>query len=65
MCSSTEWLNGLSSPTSDSYHPNRNGHKLGYEPLVPFGTGLADTVSWYRENRAWWEPLKSRAALAR
>jgi len=34
VCSSTEWLNGLSSPTSDSYHPNRNGHKLGYEPLV-------------------------------
>ena len=39
--------------------------ELGYQPLVPFGTGLADTVSWYRENRAWWEPLKSRAALAR
>jgi dTDP-glucose 4,6-dehydratase len=39
--------------------------ELGYEPLVPFGTGLADTVAWYRENRAWWEPLKSRAALAR
>ena len=34
VCSSTEWLNGLSSPTGDSYHPNRNGHKLGYEPLV-------------------------------
>ena len=34
VCSSSEWLNGLSSPTGDSYHPNRNGHKLGYEPLV-------------------------------
>jgi lysophospholipase L1-like esterase len=34
VCSSTEWLNGLSNPISDSYHPNRNGHKLGYEPLV-------------------------------
>jgi hypothetical protein len=34
VCSSTEWLNGLSNPVSDSYHPNRNGHKLGYEPLV-------------------------------
>jgi lysophospholipase L1-like esterase len=34
VCSSTEWLNGLSNPISDSYHPNRSGHKLGYEPLV-------------------------------
>lgn len=38
--------------------------ELGYEPLVPFERGLADVVQWYRDNRAWWEPLKSRAALA-
>jgi len=25
--------------------------------------GLAETVEWYRANRAWWEPLKARAAL--
>jgi dTDP-glucose 4,6-dehydratase len=37
--------------------------ELGYEPLVPFATGLADVVQWYRYNRAWWEPLKARAAL--
>jgi hypothetical protein len=34
VCSSTEWLNGLSNPVGDSYHPNRTGHKSGYEPLV-------------------------------
>jgi dTDP-glucose 4,6-dehydratase len=39
--------------------------ELGYQPLVGFETGLADTVAWYRENRGWWEPLKARAALAR
>lgn len=38
--------------------------ELGYEPLVPFEQGLADVVQWYRDNRAWWEPLKVRAALA-
>jgi dTDP-glucose 4,6-dehydratase len=38
--------------------------ELGYEPLVPFDQGLAEVVQWYRDNRAWWEPLKSRAALA-
>jgi lysophospholipase L1-like esterase len=34
VCSSTEWLNGLSNPVSDSYHPNRTGHASGYAPLV-------------------------------
>jgi dTDP-glucose 4,6-dehydratase len=37
--------------------------ELGYQPQVPFATGLADVVQWYRDNRAWWEPLKDRAAL--
>lgn len=37
--------------------------ELGYAPRVPFERGLAETVRWYRENRAWWEPLKRRAAL--
>ncbi|GHF15350.1 dTDP-glucose 4,6-dehydratase [Pseudolysinimonas yzui] len=39
-------------------------NELGYEPLVPFEQGLADVVQWYRDNRGWWEPLKTRAALA-
>ena len=34
VCSDTEWLNGLSNPTSESYHPNRTGHASGYTPLV-------------------------------
>ena len=37
--------------------------ELGYAPQVPFAQGLADVVQWYRDNRAWWEPLKARAAL--
>ena len=37
--------------------------ELGYAPRVDFATGLAETVAWYRDNRTWWEPLKSRAAL--
>ena len=37
--------------------------ELGYEPQVPFDKGLADVVQWYRDNRAWLEPLKARAAL--
>ena len=37
--------------------------ELGYEPLVPFEQGLAEVVDWYRDNRAWWEPLKERASL--
>ena len=38
-------------------------NELGYEPQVTLERGLADTVAWYRANRAWWEPLKDRAAL--
>jgi len=34
--------------------------ELGYRPLVSFADGLASTVAWYRDNRAWWEPLRSR-----
>ncbi|WP_405866536.1 dTDP-glucose 4,6-dehydratase [Streptomyces sp. NBC_01515] len=33
---------------------------LGYQPQHDFASGLADTVAWYRDNRAWWEPLKAR-----
>lgn len=56
--------------------PDRKGHdrrysvditkiteELGYRPRVSFDQGLADTVAWYRDNRAWWEPLKRRAEL--
>jgi len=32
---------------------------LGWEPGREFEAGLAETVGWYRENRAWWEPIKS------
>ncbi len=39
--------------------------ELGYEPKTDFATGLAETVDWYRTRRDWWEPLKSRAALAK
>ncbi|MFI8965697.1 dTDP-glucose 4,6-dehydratase [Streptomyces sp. NPDC053493] len=38
--------------------------ELGYTPQVTFEQGLADTVQWYRDNRAWWEPLKAKAALS-
>ena len=37
--------------------------ELGYAPSVSFEEGLAATVEWYRDNRSWWEPLKTRAAL--
>ncbi len=58
--------------------PDRQGHdrrysldiskirgELGYEPKVGFDEGLAMTIQWYRDNRAWWEPLRERAALSR
>ncbi|MGV9311622.1 dTDP-glucose 4,6-dehydratase [Streptomyces sp. NPDC003691] len=35
--------------------------KLGWRPRHSADEGLAATVAWYRENRAWWEPLKHHA----
>jgi len=32
---------------------------LGWSPATPFETGLESTVSWYRDNPAWWRKIKS------
>jgi dTDP-glucose 4,6-dehydratase len=34
---------------------------LGWKPGRALEDGLADTVAWYGDNRAWWEPIKSGA----
>ncbi len=34
--------------------------ELGYEPKVKFEDGLRQTIQWYRDNEAWWKPLKNR-----
>jgi len=51
--------------------PDRPGHDrrysldttkvraLGWAPRKPFEEGLRETVAWYRDGRAWWEPIKS------
>jgi dTDP-glucose 4,6-dehydratase len=57
--------------------PDRPGHdrrylldsgkirdELGWSDEIDFETGLAETVRWYADNRAWWEPLKDRAPVA-
>jgi len=36
---------------------------LGYEPRGTLDQHLAETVQWYRDNEAWWRPLKEKAAL--
>ncbi len=46
VCDDVEWVNGLSSPASESYHPNRPGHSAGYVPVVgPRLTGSAVAVT--------------------
>jgi dTDP-glucose 4,6-dehydratase len=36
---------------------------LGWSLSRSFDDSLAATVDWYRDNRDWWEPLKSKAGL--
>ena len=55
VCGNPEWLNGLSNPISESYHPNRTGHASGFTPLVSpllTGAGLTVTKSVLAEARA-------------
>lgn len=55
VCGSPEWLNGLSYPVSESYHPNRTGHASGYTPLVGprlTGAAVALTASVLQAARA-------------
>lgn len=33
---------------------------LGWKPTRDLDVAIAETVEWYRANRAWWEPLKAR-----
>ena len=40
ICDDVEWLNGLSNPVGESYHPNRTGHSSGYYPLVKAAFGF-------------------------
>ena len=62
--------------SSIEYVEDRKGHdhrysvdwtkikrELGYEPQVKFEDGLKQTIDWYRENEAWWKPLKNRMGL--
>lgn len=34
MCAAQPWLNGVLVPAADRYHPNANGYRLGFTPLV-------------------------------
>jgi dTDP-glucose 4,6-dehydratase len=70
-------LDGLGKPTSlKTIVPDRPGHdrrylldstkirrELGWKPAVEFHTGVRETVEWYAQNRAWWEPLRDRAPV--
>jgi dTDP-glucose 4,6-dehydratase len=67
-------LEALGKPASlKTIVPDRPGHdrryvldwtkiktELGWAPEVDFDEGLRDTVHWYAEHRAWWEPLLER-----
>ena len=46
VCDSPEWINGLSNPISESYHPKVAGHSSGYAPTVsPLLTGAPARIT--------------------
>ena len=34
-------------------------NKLGWEPKINFADGLVKTIAWYKNNKAWWQNIKS------
>jgi len=40
---------------------SKANRELGWEPQFPSYDWLSSTVKWYRENEAWWAPLKKEA----
>lgn len=53
VCDDVEWINGLSDPIEESYHPNVAGHRDGYTPTVSTPlTGSALTVNAATLKRA-------------
>jgi lysophospholipase L1-like esterase len=58
VCDDPEWINGLSWPIVESYHPNVDGQAQGYTPTVSpvlTGTAMAATAAVRRDARdqAW------------
>jgi len=38
---------------------SRLRHELGWAPSIDLEAGLRSTIAWYRDNRGWWERIKS------
>lgn len=43
--------------------PTKIETELGWKPEYTFDTGIVKTIDWYKNNEAWWQPLKAKAAL--
>ncbi|WP_299053470.1 GDSL-type esterase/lipase family protein [uncultured Nocardioides sp.] len=50
VCDDVEWLNGLSNPVGESYHPNVAGHRDGYTPVVGGVTPSTSAVAAARAS---------------
>ncbi|MEK7203448.1 MAG: dTDP-glucose 4,6-dehydratase [Patescibacteria group bacterium] len=38
-------------------------NELGWEPVMDFDKGLKKTIDWYKNNKDWWQSLKSKSYL--
>jgi dTDP-glucose 4,6-dehydratase len=43
-----------------SLNSSKIENELDWKPQWNFEEGIKSTIDWYKNNRSWWEPLKSR-----
>ena len=60
-----EWIEFVADrPNHDRRYlinPEKVERELGFKPSIDLEEGIAQTVRWYVDNRAWWEDILARA----
>ncbi len=57
----TSWIEPVADRLGHDFRYSLNCSKLramGWSPQWNFSEALKETISWYQQNRWWWEPLK-------
>ncbi|MCE5195266.1 MAG: dTDP-glucose 4,6-dehydratase [Nitrospiraceae bacterium] len=67
MGKSESWINFVNDRPGHDYRYALDNSKIkkmyGWSPRVKIEEGILKTVQWYKDNRNWWGPLKTRLEM--